>query len=230
MSSAGGRRLHGGHNPPLVHTFSSRVGRSAPWRCNPLALPDDIHSSAAADAHEARLKSCWLAALQGDDAAYREALQALAGRLRAFFARRLASLPDEVEDLVQETLLALHLQRATYDARIPLGAWVFAVARHKLGVLFRRRGRREALHEPLDDLAEHLHPSTDSQARPALRDLGVLLQRLPVAQQQALMLIKLEGLTMAEASQRSGVSVAALKVQVHRGLKKLAQLVREDAA
>lgn len=193
-------------------------------------MPNDLSSNPAADAQEARLKACWMAALQGDDAAYQQALQMLAGRLRAFFARRLASLPDEVEDLVQETLLALHLQRATYDARVPLGAWVFAVARHKLVDLFRRRGRREALHEPLDDLAEHLQPSTENQAQPALRDLGVLLQRLPDAQQRALMLVKLEGLTMAEASQRSGVSVAALKVQVHRGLKKLAQLVREDAA
>ena len=193
-------------------------------------MPNDLSSNPAADAQEARLKACWMAALQGDDAAYQQALQMLAGRLRAFFARRLASLPDEVEDLVQETLLALHLQRATYDARVPLGAWVFAVARHKLVDLFRRRGRREALHEPLDDLAEHLQPSTENQAQPALRDLGVLLQRLPEAQQRALMLVKLEGLTMAEASQRSGVSVAALKVQVHRGLKKLAQLVREDAA
>ena len=88
-----------------------------------MALPDDIHSNAAADAKEARLKACWLAALQGDDAAYREALQALAGRLRAFFARRLSSLPDDVEDLVQETLLALHLQRGTFEPTLPVSAW-----------------------------------------------------------------------------------------------------------
>lgn len=199
--------------------------------CNPLASPSDIsHISANSHAHEAALKALWLRALDGDDQAYQQALLNLSGRLRSFFARRLSSLPDDVEDLVQETLLALHLQRATYDAEVPLGAWVFAIARHKLVDLFRRRGRREALHDNFDDLAEHELPSAGNEAQPARRDLSLLLLRLPPAQQQAIAAIKIEGLTMAEASARSGVSVAALKVQVHRGLKRLAQLVRDDAA
>jgi RNA polymerase sigma-70 factor, ECF subfamily len=78
----------------------------------------------------------------------------------------LQSLPDEVEDLVQETLLALHLQRGTYDPALPVSAWVLAIARHKLVDLFRRRGRREALHEPLDDLDERDHP-TAADEQPA---------------------------------------------------------------
>lgn len=188
---------------------------------------DSIH-----DAFEAALKPLWLRAQAGDDAAYREALARIAARLRRFFGRRLQSLPDEVEDLVQETLLALHLQRGTCDPAVPVSAWVHAIARHKLVDLFRRRGRREALHEPLDDLDEGAHPlaAPADDSAPARRDLGVLLGRLPVAQQRAIALTKIEGLSLIEASQRTGVSVTALKVQVHRGLKKLAQLVREDAA
>ena len=84
-------------------------------------------------------------------------------------------LPDEVEDLVQESLLALHLQRGTYDPSLPVGAWVHAIARHKLVDLFRRRGRRESLHEPLDELDEAQHPLV-SEEQPARRDLGVLLE------------------------------------------------------
>jgi RNA polymerase sigma-70 factor, ECF subfamily len=179
------------------------------------------------DAFEVRVKPLWLRAQAGDETAYREALQLIARRLRAFFGRRLAALPDEVEDLVQETLLVLHLQRGTYDAQLPVGGWVHAIARHKLVDLFRRRGRREALHEPLDDLDEAQHPLA-SQEQPARRDLGVLLEELPQAQQQAIVLTKIEGLSMVEASARTGVSVAALKVQVHRGLKRLAQRVRES--
>lgn len=181
----------------------------------------------ATDAFETRLKALWLRAQSGDDQLYAQALTLMAGRLRGFYRRRLTALPDEVEDLVQETLLVLHLQRGTYDASLPVTAWLHAIARHKLVDLFRRRGRREALHEPLDDLDDAHHPLVESE-EPARRDLMVLLETLPQAQQQAIVMTKIEGLSMVEASDRTGVSVAALKVQVHRGLKKLAALVRES--
>lgn len=180
------------------------------------------------DDFESALAPIWAPALAGDEAAYRRALACIAARLRGYFSRRLMALPDEVEDLVQETLLALHLQRGSYDARWPVSAWVFAIARHKLVDLFRRRGKREALHEPLDDLDEARHPVA-SDEHPARRDLAQLLATLPAAQRTAIVLTRIEGLSMAEASGRSGVSVAALKVQVHRGLKRLTQLARNDA-
>jgi RNA polymerase sigma-70 factor, ECF subfamily len=185
-------------------------------------MSDDAHR----DAFEAALKPLWTQAQAGDDAAYRAALSCIARRLRSFFGRRLAALPDDVEDLVQETLLALHLQRGTYDPALPVSAWVHAIARHKLVDLWRRRGRREALHDPLDELDENAHPLAPDDEQPARRDLGVLLQSLPAAQQQAIVLTRIEGLSMVEASERTGVSVAALKVQVHRGLKRLAALVK----
>ncbi len=198
-----------------------------------MPLPETTPGAAAAtaaDLFERQAALLWQRGLAGDEAAYRELLGALARRLRAFFARRLAaSCPDDVEDLVQETLLALHLQRATYEPGVPLGAWVHAIARHKLVDLWRRRGRREALHEPLDGLEEVLAAPAADEA-PARRDLEQLLGQLPAAQQRAIALTRIEGLSMAEASARSGVSVAALKVQVHRGLKKLAELVRREGA
>jgi RNA polymerase sigma-70 factor (ECF subfamily) len=135
-------------------------------------------------------------------------------------------VPHEVEDLVQETLLALHLRRATHDAALPVSNWVYAIARHKLVDLWRRRGRREALHEPLDETAS-LHAPLREEL-PARRDLEALLGALPEAQRLAIRLIKIEGLSLAEASQRSGVSISALKVRVHRALKRLAALVRKE--
>jgi RNA polymerase sigma-70 factor (ECF subfamily) len=181
-------------------------------------------SDASHDAFESGLKPLWTRAQAGDEAAYREALLRIAALLRRYFGRRLMALPDEVEDLVQETLLALHLQRGTYDDALPVSNWIYAIARHKLVDLWRRRGRREALHEPLDDLDEHDHPvALDEQ--PARRDVAALLESLPAAQRLAISMTKIEGLSLLEASQRSGVSVAALKVQVHRGLKRLAILV-----
>jgi len=179
------------------------------------------------DDFESGLKPLWLRAQSGDEAAYRESLVRIATRLRGYLRRRLQAWPDDVEDLVQETLLALHLQRGTHDPSVPVTAWVLAIARHKLVDLWRRRGRREDLHDTLDDTPEAalVAPDTDGQAR---RDLGLLLEELPPAQRQAILLTKVEGLSVAEAAQRTGVSVSALKVQVHRGLKRLAQCVKES--
>jgi RNA polymerase sigma-70 factor (ECF subfamily) len=176
---------------------------------------------------ESRLKPLWLRAQAGDEASYREALVLIAARLRGFFGRRLQSLPDEVEDLVQETLIALHVQRGTFDPALPVSAWVFAIARHKLVDLWRRRGRREALHDPLDELSDSAHPVVEEL--PVQRDLLGLLDALPPAQRRAIALTKIEGLSVVEASERCGVSVSALKVQVHRGLKRLTALVRSGS-
>jgi RNA polymerase sigma-70 factor (ECF subfamily) len=181
--------------------------------------------SAAQDDFERQLKLLWLRAQAGDEAAYREALGRIAQRLRGYLRRRMQSLPDDLEDLVQETLLALHLQRGTYDASLPVSAWVLAIARHKLVDLWRRRGRQEALHDPIDDVDEGLLAQNQPEAGSA-RDLGILLAELPQAQRDAIVLTKIEGLSVAEASARTGASESAIKVQVHRGLKKLAALVQ----
>lgn len=193
-------------------------------RCNRIALPDDMPEDASPDDFESGLRPLWLRAQDGDDAAYREALARIATRLRGYLRRRMQSLPDELEDLVQETLLALHLQRGTYDASVPVSAWVLAIARHKLVDLWRRRGRRDDRHDALDDVDEALLVAEPDEAE-TQRDLDRLLQQLPAAQRQAIVLTKVEGLSVAEAAQRTGASASAIKVQVHRGLKRLALLV-----
>lgn len=185
----------------------------------PDAPPDDF---------EAGLKPLWLRAQAGDEAAYREALGRIAVRLRSYLRRRMQSLPDEVEDLVQETLLVLHVQRGTYDPRLPVSHWIVAIARHKLVDRWRRRGRTEALHDPIDGVDESLLEAAEHDGH-ARRDLAGLLDRLPAAQRDAIVLTKLEGLSVSEASARTGASQSAIKVQVHRGLKRLARLVGSDA-
>jgi RNA polymerase sigma-70 factor (ECF subfamily) len=178
---------------------------------------------------EAELAPLWGRAHAGDDAAYRMALACIARRLRAYYRRRMQSRPDDLEDLVQETLLALHVQRGTWNPAIPVSAWVHAIARHKLIDLWRRQGRHDALHDSIDELDDTAMPEAVADAGPAQRDLGKLLAHLPEAQRQAIVLTKLEGLSVAEACARTGASESAIKVQVHRGLKKLAALVRGEA-
>ncbi len=178
---------------------------------------------------EASLKPLWMRAQQGDEVAYREALEKIASRIRGFLRWRMQSMPDEIEDLVQETLLALHLQRGTFDPGLPVSAWVMAIARHKLVDLWRRRGRRENLHDALDDVDES-RMAAEPVEEGAQRDLDRLLRELPDIQRQAIVLTKIEGLSVSEASMRTGISESDIKVQVHRGLKRLAQWVKDTGS
>jgi len=161
----------------------------------------------------------------GDAASYRDFLGELGSRLRAFFRRRLARRPDDVEDLVQETLLAIHNQRHTYDATQPITPWIYAIARYKLADFLRRRSRGEALEEPLDDDSDAL-TAVDSAASEAKRDLGKLLAGLPERQRLPIVRVKIEGLSVTEAARLTGMSESAVKVAVHRGLKALAAKLR----
>ena len=174
---------------------------------------------------ENRLRELLLRGLAGENPAYHQFLRELSGFLRAFLRGRLARLPDEVEDLVQETLLAIHNQRHTYDASQPLTAWVHAIARYKMVDLFRRRAVRDALHDPLhDDLA--VFARSDNDAGDARRDIADLLAQLPYGQRLSIVYMKLEGHTVSETAGLTGMSESAVKVAVHRGLKRLSLLIR----
>ena len=177
---------------------------------------------------EDRLRALLIDGLDGNAVAYHAFLKALSEHLRAFIRRRLSGLPDEVEDLVQETLLAVHNQRHTYDARLPLTAWVHAIARYKLVDLLRARAAREAMTDPLDDELE-VFASSDSDAAEAKKDLDKLLAGLPDRQRLPIVHVKLEGLSVVEAAQLTGMSESAIKIGVHRGLKALAARIRGNA-
>jgi RNA polymerase sigma-70 factor (ECF subfamily) len=204
---------------------SALSGRMPPLP-TPAAMAATPMSRGAHDEAEFELKPLWLRAQSGDEAAYRESLLRVAARLRPYFRRRLQHLPHEVEDLVQEVLLAVHLQRGTHLRGVPVMAWVMAIARHKLVDVYRRRGRREAFNQSLDDIDGEAVVAPED-GREAQRDLNALLEQLPPAQRVAILLTKVEGLSVLDAAQRTGASESAIKVQVHRGLKRLALLVRQ---
>jgi RNA polymerase sigma-70 factor (ECF subfamily) len=175
---------------------------------------------------EDRLKDFLVRGLAGDGAAYHRFLGELSGHLRAFLRRRLARMPDDVEDLVQETLLAVHNQRHTFDAAQPLTAWAHAIARYKLVDFLRRRSRRDLLTEPLDDDLD-VFSSAGADAAEARRDLARLLETLPERQRMPIVYVKVQGLSVIEAARLTGMSASAVKVAVHRGLKALAARIRD---
>jgi RNA polymerase sigma-70 factor (ECF subfamily) len=181
-----------------------------------------------ADEAEVLLRGLFLRGLDGDCAAYHQFLQKLSAHLRAFLGKRLFGWPDEVEDLVQECLLAMHNQRHTYQTDQPLTAWVHAIARYKMIDLLRAKSSREALHDPLDDdLA--VFADSDTDASDARRDLASLLETLPERQRLPIEHVKLQGLSVAETAAATGMSESAVKVGIHRGLKALAARIRSSA-
>ena len=102
-------------------------------------------------ASEDQLRQWMIGGQRGDAANHRALLAALVPLLQAFYRRRMRDAAEDVEDLVQETLIAVHTRRATYDPDRPFGVWLFAIARYKMIDLLRAKSGREALHDPLDD-------------------------------------------------------------------------------
>ncbi|HEY1414899.1 MAG TPA: sigma-70 family RNA polymerase sigma factor [Caulobacteraceae bacterium] len=174
---------------------------------------------------EAQLKALMVATQAGDRSAQTRLLTLLAGRLRAFFCRRLAGDLSQAEDLVQETLLAIHMKRATYDPKQAFTPWAYAIARYKLIDSIRRSGGRRSI--ALEDAGDLL--ADDNPEEGAVRqDVANLLNRLPARQRALLRDVKLHGLSMEEAAERAGMSVTAAKVSVHRGMKRLMKEVSDE--
>jgi RNA polymerase sigma-70 factor (ECF subfamily) len=178
---------------------------------------------------EAELKALMLAGLDGDSAAYRALLHRLSGRLRAYYRGRLGRIgrtATEVEDLVQEALIAIHLRRFTYQSDQPLMPWVHAIARYKL--IDHLRATRASLADvPIDD-TEAMTVEEDQRAAESAYDLQRLLSRLPDRMRNAIQSVKLEGLSVSEAATRCNMSESAVKISVFRGLKRLAAAIKKE--
>jgi RNA polymerase sigma-70 factor (ECF subfamily) len=175
---------------------------------------------------EERLRSLMLQSLAGDAAAHRMFLDELTARLRSYLRRRLGGLPDEVEDLLQELLLAVHNKRHTYDPKQPLTSWVQAIAHYKLVDLLRRRSRSNALTDPLDE-DDQVFATTANAATEAKYDVEKLLRGLPDRQRLPILYVKIEGASVTDTAIRTGMSESAVKVGIHRGLKALAEKIRK---
>lgn len=174
---------------------------------------------------EIHLQALFLAGLDGNEKAYLAFLSELSVHVRGFLRNRLQRQPSEIEDLLQEVLLAVHSKRETYLPDQPLTAWVFAIARYKLADFFRGGARHDAFHDSLDDATDlfaepHLEPVQ------ATRDLDKLLKLLPERQRFPIQHVKLEGKSISETAQMTGLSESAVKIGIHRGLKALAARIR----
>ena len=156
----------------------------------------------------------------GDGAAYRALLGGCRDWLLRYYARRIA--PHMVDDLVQETLISLHSKRASFDPSRPFYPWLAAIARYRWVDALRKLTRTEEIHE--DDA--RVEPEEDAVL--SRLSLDSLLLRLTPAQANAITLTRIEGCSIEEAARICGQSQSLVKINVHRGLKKLAALVESE--
>src|SRR6266852_4265209 len=170
--------------------------------------------------------SIYMARAQGGDReAYRRLLEDVAPYLRSIAARHFQNAGD-IEDTVQEILLTVHAVRHTYDPARPFGPWLVAIANRRVVDGLRRQGRSRAREVALDIEHETFAapqanlPETASDGRV----LRVAIEQLPPGQRDAIRMLKLQEMSLKEAAAASGMSIAALKVATHRGLKNLRRI------
>lgn len=167
------------------------------------------------------------AAQSGDRAAYERLLREISPLIRALVRRHCSNHAD-IEEMVQDTLLTLHRVRHTYDPGRPFCPWLAAIAWRRSIDALRRRIRvskyeiaNQGVYETFSDAAAN----SDLEGVRSAEEVEDLLQLLPPRQRDALQALKLKQMTLAEASLASGQSVAALKVNTHRALKRLRMLL-----
>jgi RNA polymerase sigma-70 factor, ECF subfamily len=182
-----------------------------------------------AHSHERELRALMTNGLDGDADAYHQLLERLTGHLRAYYRRRFARIghgPAEAEDLLQETLIAVHTHRHTYDRSQPFTPWIHAIARYRF-LDYLRRTKSSFKDVPLESRQE-LTAASDIGAIESGLDLDRLMSSISSKARQAIQYVKLEGVSVSEAATRCGMSESAVKVAVHRGLKTLALRIRQE--
>jgi len=205
----------------------SALFRAAPTegrRCPRHNFPGEELSSKAAGENR-RLTALMRASQNGDRAAYISLLQELVPVLQRLMRRKLRFMQaTDREDLVQDVLLSLHVARAKYDNSRPFMPWLMRIALNRMIDGTRRQIRLQAKEVLVDELASFIRDETRDPAEDGYGDPEALRQAvnlLPSRQREAIELVKLRELSLKEAADLSGMSMGALKVSVHRGIKSL---------
>ena len=168
---------------------------------------------------EAELSRLLRAAIAGNERAYADFLHRIAALVRGFARRKVVQGGVDPEDVVQETLLAIHVKRHTWREDAPVLPWVFAIARFKLIDAFRRRGRRIEIE--IDEIAETFaEPETETVSE---RDINRVLDSLPPAQRSVVSAVSVEGRSIGETAAKFGITETAVGVSLHRGLAAIAK-------
>ena len=162
---------------------------------------------------------------RGDDSAFEDVYDRLAPRLLAYLVRQTRD-HARAEDCVQQTMLQIHRARGRFLPGAQVLPWAFAIARRLLIDMHRRTGR-EVVAKDDDESALQLLVALDAPAddvaiaKELAHRIAKVLETLPENQRVAFELIKQEGLSVAEAADVLGTTVAAVKLRAHRAYEAL---------
>lgn len=215
-----------------INEVGSKGSRPQFWltRAVLVSLMGDTSKSNAHAVSAKRWGEMMEAAQGGDHASYTALLTELLPVLRGLVARRWRSQQD-VEDIVQDILLSLHSVRHTYDPSRPFMSWLMTIALRRIADAARRLSSRSA-NETTVDVMPETFSGDDAKSSFEMSDdqemIRAALLGLPAGQRQAVELMKLQGLSLREASGQTGKSVASLKVTVHRALKTMRQVLEKE--
>ena len=163
----------------------------------------------------------WMRAAQdGDNSAYTRLLADILPVVRAMVRRKWRNAND-VEDIVQDVLLSIHVVRHTYDPGRPFGPWLSTITARRIADAARRTSARSANETTVEIMPETSLQDETKSDQDVLDDHGEIqraLAGLSATQRQAIKLMKIQGLSLEEASAVTGKSVSALKVTVHRAM------------
>lgn len=179
---------------------------------------------------EQRWAEAMRAGRRGDAAAYERLLGEIAQALRGMIRRRLVRAGfggHETEDLVQEVLIGLHLKRHSWEEDRPFLPWLHAIARYKLTDACRRL-RREALHrrDISDEQWSNLFEAPEDDTDRGLVDLERHMNSLPPGQRDVVNALAVEGASVKATAERLRTSEGAVRVTLHRALRRLASAAR----
>jgi RNA polymerase sigma factor (sigma-70 family) len=158
---------------------------------------------------------------QGDADAHAAVLRFCMQWLTRFFSGKIHA--DQVQDLVQETLISIHTKRSSYDATRPFLPWLAAIARYRWIDRLRKVYRTEMYGLELEP--EAIDPEDGIAASISIERT---MQMLTGKQQTAITLVKLQGYSVAEAAEKTGMSESNIKMNIMRGIRKLSALVEEE--
>ncbi len=181
--------------------------------------------TAAKHANEERWRALMRSAQNGDGKAYAQLLSELLPLLRRVVTHKWPRTLD-AEDVVQEILVSVHAVRRTYDASRPFTPWLMTIAARRMADAARRNYARSANETTVDVMPETFSAGDaklDHEARDEQEDLRKAMSTLPNGQRQAIELLKIQGLSLQEASEVTGKSVTSLKVSAHRAVKAMRQ-------
>jgi RNA polymerase sigma-70 factor (ECF subfamily) len=162
--------------------------------------------------------------LGGEAAAFDELCRLLMPRLRRFFVRRAGSDATS-DDLVQQTLLQMYCARDRFTPGAEVSPWMFTIARR---LLIDRSRRRTHAVELLTEERNAPEPASGEAGPDEIvesDEIGLRmlrsLSRLPATQRNAFELLRNEGVSVAEAARRLGITATAVKLRAHRAYQAL---------